>query len=261
VSPAIASRSQAERTPAPAILRAEGLSKRFGAKLAVAALTCEVRSGEVVGLIGPNGAGKTTTMRLALGLLLPSEGRIEVLGVDCASDSVRVKELIGYVPDEPAFYEFLSGRETVDFACEMRGLERQAAWERLEPFVAKLELAPELNRLVSGYSHGTKKKLALLLALVHGPPLLLLDEPTNGLDPPSANLVRRLLSELAAAGAGILLSTHLLDMADRICHRLVFLDRGRLVAGGTPAELRALAGLGGDASLEDAFLRLVARPA
>jgi len=241
-----------------AVLRVDGLSKRFGEKEAVAGLSCQVSAGMIMGLIGPNGAGKTTTIKLILGLLLPSTGRAEVLGLDCTSESLRVRELVGYVPDEPAFYEFLSGRETLDFACEMRGLDRRSAWERLEPIAAQLEFSQDLDQLVGGYSHGMKKKLALLLALAHTPRLLLLDEPTNGLDPPSARLVRQLFSSQAAGGVGILLCTHLLDMADRVCHTLMFLNKGHLIATGTPLELRAQAGLASDASLEDAFLRLIA---
>jgi ABC-2 type transport system ATP-binding protein len=246
--------------PRPAVLRVDGLSKHFGDKQAVVGLSCQVDPGVIMGLIGPNGAGKTTTIKLILGLLLPSAGRAEVSGLDCTSESLRVRELVGYVPDEPAFYEFLSGRETLDFACEIRGLDRHSAWDRLEALSARLEFSQDLDQLVGGYSHGMKKKLALLLALAHAPRLLLLDEPTNGLDPPSARLVRELLSSQVADGVGILLSTHLLEMADRVCHSLMFLNKGHLIAAGTPLELRGRAGLGTDASLEDAFLRLITAP-
>ena len=241
-----------------AVVSVVDLAKRFGPTEALAGLSCELRAGEVVGLLGPNGAGKTTTLKLLLGMLRPTAGSAAVLGLDCATQSREVKARIGYCPDEPAFYDFLTGRETVDFAIEIRGLERAPAWSRLEPLFASLDLTRELDLLVSGYSLGMKKKLAILAALVHDPRVLILDEPTNGLDPPTAAHVRTLLRELASErGTAVLLSTHLLDMAARLCDRLLVLNWGRLVAQGTVAELRERAELGQEALLEEAFLAIV----
>ncbi|MCU0681933.1 MAG: ATP-binding cassette domain-containing protein [Polyangiaceae bacterium] len=215
-----------EPPPSP-VLVVEGLSKAFGKVDALRDLTCALRPGEVVGVLGPNGAGKTTTLKLLLGMLRPSAGRATLLGLDCTRDAQRVRAVLlaarlgltGGVGDDDGRLDLLTG----------------------------------------GYSHGMKKKLALLLALVHAPPVLLLDEPTNGLDPPSAARVRELLREQATGGAAVLVSTHLLDMADRLCDRVLVLHLGRLLLDGTPAEMRRAAQVPPDAPLEAAFLPLVER--
>ncbi len=242
---------------APSVV-AEGLRKRYGDTEALAQLSFSIAPGEVVGLLGPNGAGKTTTLKILLGLLRPTAGHAEILGLDCAARAREVKERIGYCPDEPAFYDFLTGRETLDFVAQVRGLPQKDARLRIEPLVQRLDFVDQLDTLTHGYSHGMKKKLALLCALVHGPRVLLLDEPTNGLDPHIAHEVRAYLAERAAEGAAVLVSTHLLDMADRLCGRILVLDKGRLLAEGTPARVRELAAVAPDATLEDAFLRLCA---
>jgi ABC-2 type transport system ATP-binding protein len=234
-----------------------GLGKRFSGTLVLDGLDFELRAGEVVGLLGPNGAGKTTTLKLLLGLLRPSTGHASVLGLDCTRDSQRVKERIGFTPDEPQFYDFLSGKETLDFVISARNLDSAAAWAELQPVIVELDFAGALGALTTSYSHGMKKKLALLCAIVHRPRVLLLDEPTNGLDPPTASRVRALLRREAERGTAVLLSTHLLDMAERMCDRLLVIHRGRKIGAGTAAELRALAGIAADTSLEDAFLKLV----
>jgi ABC-2 type transport system ATP-binding protein len=225
--------------------------------IALDRLDLELRPGEVVGLLGPNGAGKTTTLKLLLGLLRPTAGHASVLGFDCTADSPRAKQHLGYTPDEPQFYDFLTGRESIDFVISARGLAPAAAWARLAPIVDSLGFGSQLSALTATYSHGMKKKLALLCALVHAPEVLLLDEPTNGLDPPTALRVRELLRAKASDGAGVLLSTHLLEMADRLCDRVLVIHRGRPIASGTTAEVRIQAGVGAAASLEDAFLALV----
>jgi ABC-2 type transport system ATP-binding protein len=246
-----------------ALLRLAALGKDFGSTVALRSLTCEVRAGEVVGLLGPNGSGKTTTMKLLMGTLRPSRGSAEFDDpsaggrLDCTRDARLIKERIGFTPDEPAFYDFLSGRETISFVLNVRGCPLAATWERLEPLVRTLDFADFLDLAVGGYSHGTKKKLALLLALAHAPVLLLLDEPTNGLDPPTAARIRTLLREYARAGRAVVLSTHLLGMAETLCDRVLVLHRGTLVAEGTTDEVKARARLPPGASLEDAFLRLV----
>jgi ABC-2 type transport system ATP-binding protein len=239
------------------VLVLDGLGKDFGAVVALEALSCSVRRGEIVGLLGPNGAGKTTTMKLVLGMLRPTRGTARFLSLDCTRDAHEVKRSLGYSPDEPAFYDFLSGKETIDFVLNVRGVPLDTAWRGVNEIVERLELADSLDVAAGGYSHGTKKKLALLLALAHDPTLLLLDEPTNGLDPPTAARVRALLRERAEAGAAVVVSTHLLDMADQLCDRVLVVHHGRLIAEGTPESVRAQAGVGAAASLEDAFLALV----
>src|SRR4051812_6504288 len=243
-----------QRTP---LLSVVDLSKSFSGSHALDALHFELHAGEVVGLLGPNGAGKTTTLKLLLGLLRPSRGKATILGLDCTQESQRVKERIGFTPDEPQFYDFLTGRETLDFVISARGLDGVAAWHTLDEIVRKLDFATQLGALTASYSHGMKKKLALLCALVHRPRVLLLDEPTNGLDPPTAHRVRELLRKEAEAGATVLLPTHLLDMADRMCDRVFVIDHGRMIGAGTPAEVRAHAGVPASATLEEAFFQLV----
>jgi ABC-2 type transport system ATP-binding protein len=240
------------------VLEADGLVKRFGSSVAVDGVSLKLAEGEIVGLLGPNGAGKTTTLKILLGMLRPTSGRAHVLGLDSTTDAVAIKQRVGYSPDEPSFYDFLTGRETLEFVTHVRGGEPARVFEELAPMIDVLELAPDLDRFVAGYSLGMKKKLALLVAMAHAPRLLLLDEPTNGLDPPSAVKIRKHLQKLAQSGVTVVLSTHLLEMADRLCTRVVLMDHGRLVFDGTPGDARQAAALGAEASLEDAFLRLVA---
>ncbi|HVY30231.1 MAG TPA: ABC transporter ATP-binding protein [Polyangiaceae bacterium] len=240
------------------VLEATGLAKQFGAKLAVDNLSVKLTAGEIVGLLGPNGAGKTTTLKILLGMLRPSHGSAFVLGHDSTSQAVAIKQRVGYSPDEPSFYDFLTGRETLEFVTQVRGGNANDTFRTLEPMIQALELAPDLDRFVAGYSLGMKKKLALLVAMAHSPRLLLLDEPTNGLDPPSAVKIRKHLQELAASGVTVVLSTHLLDMADKLCTRVLLMDHGRLIFDGAPSAARDAAALSPEASLEDAFLKLVA---
>jgi ABC-2 type transport system ATP-binding protein len=239
------------------VLVLDGLGKDFGGAVALEALTCTVRRGEIVGLLGPNGAGKTTTMKLVLGMLRPTRGSARFMGLDCTRDAHEVKRRLGYSPDEPVFYDFLNGKETIDFVLNVRGVPLADAWTRVTPIVERLEFGESLEVAAGGFSHGTKKKLALLLALAHDPTLLLLDEPTNGLDPPTAARVRALLRERADAGAAVVVSTHLLEMADLLCDRVLVVNHGRLIAEGTPDVVREQAGVAAGASLEDAFLALV----
>jgi len=239
------------------VLEAEGLVKQFGPNLAVNGVSLRLAAGEIVGLLGPNGAGKTTTLKILLGMLRPTQGRAAVLGLDCTTQAIAIKERVGYSPDEPSFYDFLTGRETLELVTQVRGGDAAETLRRLGPMLEVLELGPDLDRFVAGYSLGMKKKLALLVALAHAPKLLLLDEPTNGLDPPSAVKIRRHLRELSQSGVTVVLSTHLLEMADKLCTRVVLMDHGRVIFDGTPGSARDAATLGADASLEDAFLKLV----
>ena len=239
-------------TPA-APLVVEGLARRFGAAQAVADVSLGVNAGEIVGFLGENGAGKTTTLRCISGLLTPDAGRIEVAGADLATEPLVARARLGFVPDRPLLYDRLSAREFLAFVAALYDLPAAAAERRAESLLERLGLAEHASRTIEGYSLGMRQKTAIAAALLHSPPLLLLDEPLNGLDPTSARTLKYLLREHAAAGGGVLVSTHLLDVAERLCDRVVILRLGRVLAQGTLAELR---GSGGDRSLEDVFLSL-----
>jgi ABC-type multidrug transport system ATPase subunit len=217
-----------------------------------------VPAGQVCGLLGPNGAGKTTLFRLLMGILKATEGEIRVAGLDAFEDRVAVKRLIGFLPDEPVFYSYLSGRETLSLSAAMHGLDSKATLARLEPTIARLRLANDLDNFAEDYSRGMKKKLGLLLAMLHAPKLLVLDEPTNGLDVESTHLFYDLILDAAAGGTTILFSTHLMDHVAKLCSHAVIINDGQVVTQGTLAALQAD---NGGASLEDIFLKLTARPA
>ena len=240
------------------LVQVSGLGKSFGPKVALHDISFSVPPGQICGLLGPNGAGKTTLFRLLMGILKASEGRLLVGGLDAFADRVAVKRLIGFLPDEPVFYSYLSGRETLELSAAMHGLDVAATMERLAPVVARLRMADDLGAYAEDYSRGMKKKLGLLLALLHQPRLLVLDEPTNGLDVESTHLFYDLILEQAAQGTTVLFSTHLMDHVARLCSHVVVVNEGTVVASGALDTLRAAHG---QASLEDIFLRLTARQA
>ena len=240
-------------TPPATPLVVEALARHFGRIEAVADVSLEVRAGEIVGLLGGNGAGKTTTLRCVAGLLNPHHGRIAVAGADLAHEPRVAKARLGFVPDRPYLYEKLSAREFLAFVAALYDLPADAAERRAEWLLARLDLASHASRTIEGYSLGMRQKTSLAAALLHSPPLILLDEPLNGLDPPAARALKDLLREHAAAGGGVLVSTHLLDVAERLCDRMVILRAGRVVAEGT---LDALRGADTVRSLEDIFLEL-----
>src|SRR5262245_23928768 len=192
-----------------------------------------------MGFLGPNGSGKTTTIRLLMGLLRPSAGRAAILGRDCHQDAVALKRDVGYLPDEPFLYPYLSGLETLELVAVLHGATPQEARRRAGEVAERLHLGDAARAYTVTYSFGTKKRLALALALIHDPRVLVLDEPTNGLDPAGARQMRAIIAELAAGGRTIFLSTHLLDAAEKLCHRVAIIRGGTLRAVGTPDELRA----------------------
>ena len=231
----------------------EALVRRFGRTEAVAGVSLEVNAGEIVGFLGANGAGKTTTLRCVAGLLTPNQGRVLVAGADLALEPRVAKARLGFVPDRPFLYERLSAREFLAFVAALYDLPAAAAERHAEVLLERLELAPHANRTLEGYSLGMRQKTSIAAALLHSPPLVLLDEPLNGLDPAAARVLKDLLREHAAAGGGVLVSTHLLDVAERLCDRVVILRAGRVVAAGT---LDALRHGHVERSLEDVFLEL-----
>lgn len=231
----------------------QGLARSFGRTEAVADVSLEVRAGEIVGFLGENGAGKTTTLRCVCGLLSADTGSISVAGADLAREPRTARARLGFVPDRPLLYERLSAREFLAFVAALYDLPADAAERRAEELLARLELTPHASRTIDGYSLGMRQKTSIAAALLHSPPLLLLDEPLNGLDPAATRTLKDLLREHATAGGGVLVSTHLLDVAERLCDRVVILKHGRVIAQGTLAELR---GAHGERSLEDVFLAL-----
>jgi ABC-2 type transport system ATP-binding protein len=241
----------------PALVLIDDVTKTFGYKLALKDVSFSVPSGQICGLLGPNGAGKTTLFRLLMGILKATEGKILIDGRDAFEDRVAVKRLIGFLPDEPVFYSYLSGREVLELSAAMHGLDVSSTMDRIASTIAKLRLSEDIDNYAEDYSRGMKKKLGLLLAMVHEPKLLVLDEPTNGLDVESTHLFYDLISETAAQGTTVLFSTHLMDHVTKLCSHAVIINEGRVVANGSLAELRSAFALD---SLEDIFLKLTARP-
>jgi ABC-type multidrug transport system ATPase subunit len=236
-------------SPAPLVL-IEHLQKNFGAKTVLRDVNWQIPRGQISGLLGPNGAGKTTLFRLLMGILKADAGTIQIGGRDCFEDRVMVKRLVGFLPDEPVFYSYLSGREILELSAGMHGLDPLVAVGRLEALIVRLGLEEAMALYADDYSRGMKKKLGLLLALLHQPPLLVLDEPTNGLDVESTRQFFDLMRELAQAGTTIVFSTHLMDQVERLCSHAAILHQGRLLAAGTLEELRA------GRALEDVFVAL-----
>jgi ABC-2 type transport system ATP-binding protein len=239
------------------LVRIEGVTKSFGSKTAVKGVSFSVPAGQICGLLGPNGAGKTTLFRLLMGILKPTNGRILIDRLDAFDDRVEVKRLIGFLPDEPVFYSYLSGREILELSAAMHGLDVANTLQRLDPLVHQLRLSDDIDDFAEDYSRGMKKKLGLLLAMLHQPKLLVLDEPTNGLDVESTHLFYNLISASAAGGTTVLFSTHLMDHVTRLCSHAVIINEGALVANGSLEDLRSEFG---EASLEEIFLKLTVRP-
>lgn len=230
-----------------------GLTRRFGGLTAVQDLSLEVPAGSIVGFLGANGAGKTTTLRCASGLLEPDAGSIRVAGADLLADPIRARQAMGFVADRPFLYDRLTGRECLAFIAALYAVPPREAEARVEALAERLQLGDALDRPIEVHSLGTRQKVAVIAALVHAPTLLMLDEPLGGLDPPSARALRDVLRAHADAGGGVLVSTHLLDVAERFCDRVIMLRAGRVVAQGTLDQLR---GAHGDATLESLFLEL-----
>ena len=233
----------------------EEVSKSFGTIKAVRNLDLVVLPREIRGLLGPNGSGKSTTMKMILGLLKPDSGNINVCGVDVGSKPVDARRHLGYVPETPFLYEYLSAAEYLDLVGVAYGLDRLERQKRAGELLQALQLEKQVNEVMSGYSQGMRQKIALISALMHKPEVLILDEPLNGLDPRSARIVKEILHRLADEGVSILFSTHVLEIADAICSKITIISNGSTVAEGTSQEVKAMAGLK-SSSLEDVFLKL-----
>jgi ABC-2 type transport system ATP-binding protein len=236
-------------------LRVDAVTKSFGETHALSGVTFNVDKGEVLGLLGPNGSGKSTLMKIIVGIMKPDSGRVEVLGTDVAQNPTAVKGIVGFVPESPRLYEFLSGIEYLDFVADVHGMDPRTKRERIGDFMKALDLEGKENELIHGYSQGMKQKLAIIAGLLHRPQILVMDEPLNSLDPRTARIVKDLIHKLRDDGVPTVFSTHVLEIADAICDRVVIMDAGRVIEEGRTEELKAKAGSSGS-SLEEVFLKL-----
>ncbi|HEY7097366.1 MAG TPA: ABC transporter ATP-binding protein [Terriglobales bacterium] len=217
----------------------ENLTRRFGELVAVEDVDLRVAAGQFFGFLGPNGAGKSTTIKMLTGLLAASSGRIEILGVDLAQNPVEVKRQIGVVPEGMALFGRLTGSEYLNFVGRMYGLDRDTASNRTFELLDFMQLADQPKKLVTDYSHGMQKKLALAAAVIHGPRILFLDEPFEGVDAIASGTLKAMLQRMIARGATIFLTSHVLEIVERLCSHVAIIDKGRLVAHGSLEELRA----------------------
>jgi ABC-2 type transport system ATP-binding protein len=236
------------------MIELENVRKLYGTVVALDHLNLRIEPGELFAFLGPNGAGKTTTIKLIVGLLFPSEGRVRVGGFDMQTEGDRARQLLSYVPDQPYLYEKLTGREFLRFIADMYGMDRQHALRRIEEVIDLFNLQDFVDDLTERYSHGMKQRTVFAAALLHEPRVLIVDEPTVGLDPRSVRLLKDLLRSEAQRGTTVFLSTHSLDIAQELAGRIGIVDHGRLICYGDLDHLRRQAVL--DGSLEDVFLKL-----
>ena len=231
------------------------LTKRYGSLTAVEDLDLEVGAGELFGFLGPNGAGKTTTIKMLVGLLRPTSGSARVADIDILAEPEQAKARIGYVPDAATLYEKLSAREFLEFSGDLYHVERRLRDRRIDTLLKLFDLQERGNDFLSGYSRGMRQKVSLAAALLHDPQVLFLDEPTVGLDPQSARQMKDILQDFCKEGKTVFMSTHILEIAERMCTRLAIINHGRLIALGSLQELRHMVGQDGQ-SLEQIFLEL-----
>lgn len=235
-----------------AAIRTRGLRKSYNDKPAVQGLDLEVNRGEFFGFLGPNGAGKTTTIHILTGVITASAGEVEVLGMSVPDEIHEVKQQIGVVPDENVLFDRLTGYEFLEFAGRMYGLDRDVAADRARELMGMFELDMRQDTLIAGYSKGMKKRVALGAALIHRPKLYLLDEPFEGVDPVGARLMKTVLLQQVEQGATVFLTSHVLEVVERLCKRVAIIEGGRIVAEGEVSDLRTA-----EETLEDIFLRVV----
>ena len=234
------------------MLQIEHLTKHFGDKTAVDDLSLHIARGEIYGFIGHNGAGKTTTLRSAAGIQQFDEGEIRIGGTSILADPLACKRRMAYIPDDPQLYDYMTGIKYLNFIADIYGVGAAERQSRIRDYADRFALTGDLAQPIAAYSHGMKQKLAIISAWLHAPELVIMDEPFVGLDPKASHLLKEMMRELCDRGGAIFFSTHVLEVAEKLCDKVAILRQGRLIRSGTMDEVR------GDASLEDVFLELEA---
>lgn len=232
------------------MLKIEQLTKIYGEKKAVDDLSLHIRPGEIYGFIGHNGAGKTTTIKACCGILNFEEGNIQIDGISVKENPLECKKKLAYIPDNPDLYDFMTGIRYLNFIADIFGVNANDRQDRIHKYADMFELTQDLAQPISAYSHGMKQKLAIISALIHEPKLIIMDEPFVGLDPKASHLLKETMHELCATGTAIFFSTHVLEVAEKLCDKVAIIKEGRLVCSGTMEEVK------GDASLEEVFLEM-----
>lgn len=232
------------------MLNIQHFTKTYGEKRAVDDLSLHIAPGEIYGFIGHNGTGKTTTLKAAVGILQFDAGEITIGGHSIQTEPLACKQLLAYIPDNPDLYDFMSGIQYLNFIADVFGIPAAERWARIEPYADAFELTGDLGQPISAYSHGMKQKLAIIAAWIHDPKLIIMDEPFVGLDPKAAHLLKGMMRELCDVGGAIFFSTHVLEVAEKLCDKVAIIKGGQLIRSGTMEEVK------GDDSLEDVFLEL-----
>ena len=234
------------------MLQIEHLTKAYGDKKALDDLSLHIRPGEIYGFIGHNGAGKTTTLKSAVGILRFDSGEIRINGRSIKDEPVACKRVLAYIPDNPDLYDFMTGIKYLNFVADIFGVPSEERRAKIDDYAARFELTDDLAQPIAAYSHGMKQKLAVIAAWLHSPKLIIMDEPFVGLDPKAAHLLKIMMRELCEEGGAIFFSTHVLEVAEKLCDKVAIIKGGRLIRSGTMEEVK------GDDSLEDVFLELEA---
>ena len=232
------------------MLKIENITKTYGHKKAVDDLSLHIESGSIYGFIGHNGAGKTTTLKAIVGIMNFDSGDIYIDGKSIKKDALACKKIMAYIPDNPDLYEYLTGIKYLNFICDVYGVDQEKRTERIKKYSDMFELSDSLGEVISAYSHGMKQKLAIIAALVHEPKLIIMDEPFVGLDPKATHLLKQLMRQMCDQGAAIFFSTHVLEVAEKLCDKIAIIKAGKLIVSGNTQDVI------GDESLEDVFLEL-----
>lgn len=232
------------------MLNIQHFTKTYGEKKAVDDLSLHIAPGEIYGFIGHNGAGKTTTLKAAVGILQFDAGEITIGGHSIKTEPLACKQLLAYIPDNPDLYDFMSGIQYLNFIADIFGIPAAERWARIEPYADAFELTGDLGQPISAYSHGMKQKLAIIAAWIHDPKLVIMDEPFVGLDPKASHILKGMMREVCDAGGAIFFSTHVLEVAEKLCDKVAIIKGGKLIRSGTMEEVK------GDDSLEEVFLEL-----